>query len=56
VGIPPGSTLNLRTPAVQLARGVYNLYINAAVSKDGTTQGRLWNREYYKWAPGQSIS
>lgn len=53
--ISPGGTRTLETPAVVLPKGTYNVYVNVAVSKDGTSEGRLPSQEYYRWATGYRI-
>ncbi len=55
--VNPGQQVNMQAIATNtpIPSGTYNLYVNAAVSKDGTTPGRLKDREYYLWSPGWTI-
>lgn len=50
IELAPGQTVQLATPpAGPLQPGRYGLYVNAAVSTQGTTETRLKDREHYYW-------
>jgi len=49
------ATLSASANVAPEVKGNYNLYIMAAVSKDGTTQGRIKDQEYYYWVPGIQV-
>lgn len=56
VTIQPGQQMVLQASSQQpLQPGTYNLYVNAAVSTEGSTQSRLFDREHYLWVPGVSV-
>lgn len=50
------SKLLQATAPPPISPGTYNIYVNAAVSKDGTSAGRIKDREYYFWVPNYSIT
>jgi len=49
--IEPGQIATLQAGSPQtLPVGNYGLFVNAAVSTEGSTQTRLYTREYYYWS------
>lgn len=55
--INPGQQMALQaTSPPPIPAGTYNVYINAAVSKDGTSTHRLRSNEYYLWLPNVNIA
>ncbi len=50
VEVAPGQTVPLQATTSQaLSPGQYGVYVNAAVSTEGTTETRLKDREHYYW-------
>lgn len=56
--IQPGQQATLQAPSYPgnyIAPGTYNLFVNAAVSTDGTSASRLFDREWYLFLPSVTI-